>query len=226
MASRTAGQEAYFRDPRHYLTKAPRILRRRDLVQELLGDVSGLHVLDLGSGTGAISAPFTSRNRVTMVDSSPGMVGLAGDYAAEHVLGDLTTYSGPAADIVLCIGVLAHVEESGPVIEAVARNLRSAGRCILQLSDAEAPVNRVNRLVHDFANRLGRRLRYRPTPLPEVLALARDNGLRLIDQRRHLLVVPGMQRLLGPLLAPYDRLVANSRLSRFGSEHLLLLQKD
>jgi hypothetical protein len=67
---------------------------------------------------------------------------------------------------------------------------------------------------------------YRPTRRADILAMAAANGLSLVGERSHLLVLPGMPRLLGAALVPYDRFIRrHPALARHGVDSLLLLQK-
>ena len=228
VSSRSQVARDYFAEPRRYLRANYRIVRRAELVRDLLGDAKGLRVLDMGCGCGRVSAWLAPANDVTMIDSSPAMVRLAARHGSRAVVADALDYARGGHDVVLCIGLLAHVDDASAAIEAVARNLKPGGRAIVQFSDAARPVNRIATRLF----RMRRRLRCGALDLQRtdgsaVLADAGRHGLRLVDQRDHLVILPGVPRLLGRWLVPYDRFVAaRPRLARLGMDTLLLLQKD
>jgi S-adenosylmethionine-dependent methyltransferase len=124
-----------------------------EAVREVLdghdGDV--LDVLDVGGGTGGFAVPLAELgHRVTVVDPSPdalaslerraGDVGVAvsavqGDAAG---LGDVAEPS--SADLVLCHGVLEHVDDVDPALRALATVLRPGGVLSLLAANRNAVV--------------------------------------------------------------------------------------
>lgn len=219
---------AYFSKAEPYLRRNYRIEARSELVRDLIGRPSGARILDLGCGNGAISLQYAASNSVILVDNSAAMLDAAGRKATElgvaysALQADACDVEVEPVDIVLAIGILAHVAESEGLIAAAARNLKSGGRLVLQFSDAGLPLNRLGSVLFRLRGR-----RYRRTPRAEILEIAEANALRLVGERSHLLVVPGMPRLIGRLLLPYDRLVRRLPwLARHGLDTLLLLQKQ
>lgn len=103
------------------------------------GDASGaLDVLDVGGGTGGLAVPLAAlHHRVTVVDPSPDALASLQRRAGETgvsvraVQGDaagLLDVAGPAsADLVLCHGVLEHVDDVDPAVAALAAVLRPGG---------------------------------------------------------------------------------------------------
>jgi SAM-dependent methyltransferase len=219
---------AYFARAEPYLRRNHRIALRSEIVRELIGEPSGKRILDLGCGNGAISLPYAKSNAVMLVDNSAAMLEAAREAAAELGVTSYTAHRADAssvevepADIVLAIGVLAHVDDAAAILGAAARNLKSGGLLVLQLSDASRCLNR---LAHMLFRLRGRD--YRPTRRADILAMAAANGLSLVGERSHLLVLPGMPRLLGAALVPYDRFIRrHPALARHGVDTLLLLQK-
>jgi SAM-dependent methyltransferase len=123
-----------------------------DAVQ-IAGDGTPLDVLDLGGGTGGDAVRLAQLgHRVTVVDPSPDALaslhrrgieaGLA--EAVTGVLGDasdLLEHVVPASfDLVVCHGVLEHVDDPGEALAAVATVLRRGGRVSVMVAGRNAAV--------------------------------------------------------------------------------------
>jgi S-adenosylmethionine-dependent methyltransferase len=117
------------------------------------GDDSRLDVLDLGGGTGGDAVRLALLgHRVTVVDPSPdalaslhrrgveaglepGVHGVQGDAT------DLHEHVAPASfDLVLCHGVLEHVDEPAAALAGVARVLRPGGHASVVVAGRNAAV--------------------------------------------------------------------------------------
>jgi 2-polyprenyl-3-methyl-5-hydroxy-6-metoxy-1,4-benzoquinol methylase len=118
MPSKSAKVEAFFSDPDPYLRNNCAIAVRSTLVKDLLGEIRHSRILDLGCGDGSVSVHFLAqRNSVTMLDLSWAMLERARantppEYRSrvDYVNADLLDFEAERPyDVVLCIGVLAHV---------------------------------------------------------------------------------------------------------------------
>lgn len=102
-----------------------------------LGDVSGLELLELGSGAGEGAVFFAKRGaRVTATDLSPGMLEVVQRLAARHGTSvetvatsaeDLSAFPDARFDIVYCANLMHHVNIAKCVAEA-HRVLKPGGR--------------------------------------------------------------------------------------------------
>jgi SAM-dependent methyltransferase len=113
-----------------------------DAVEAASTAAAGLDVLDLGGGTGGDAVRLAGQgHRVTVVDPSPDALAALDRRAAEAnleppggvtgVLGDTTDLAEhiqPASfDLVICHGVLEHVDDPGQALAATAAALRPGG---------------------------------------------------------------------------------------------------
>jgi 2-polyprenyl-3-methyl-5-hydroxy-6-metoxy-1,4-benzoquinol methylase len=110
-----------------------------------------VEVVDVGGGTGGFAVPLARLgHRVTVVDPSPDALASlerrAGDAGVQvrAVQGDaaglLDVVPAAAADLVLCHGVLEHVDDPAAAVAAQARALRPAGALSLLAANRHAAV--------------------------------------------------------------------------------------
>lgn len=110
-------------------------------------------VVDLGGGTGGLGVDIAeSGHRVTVVDPSPNALAALEQRAAEAgvadrirgALGDAHTLvslvGAASADLVICHGVLEHVDDPGEALTAVARVLRPGGYLSLLVAQRSGAV--------------------------------------------------------------------------------------
>lgn len=116
----------------------PLVKLEEPIVDEMLGDVRGLHVLDLGCGTGRHSIRLANQGAiVTAVDFSPGMLAQAQhktDEPIRYVSSDLQKplpFGKAAFDRVTCCLVLDHIHELGPLFREIHRLCRPNGSVVL-----------------------------------------------------------------------------------------------
>ncbi len=113
----------------------------------------GLDILDAGGGTGGFAVPLAQLGHtVTVVDPSPDALASLDRRAAEaEVTGRIHGVQGDAAglldvvapasaDVVLCHGVLEHVEDPAAAVTALARVLRVGGVLSLLVAQRTAIV--------------------------------------------------------------------------------------
>lgn len=159
-----------------------------------------LDVVDVGGGTGGFAVPLAvAGHRVTVVDASPDALAALRRRADEAGASDGVTaiqadavgladaVGRAAADVVLCHGVLEHVEDPAAVLTAVADVLRPAGAVSLLVAQPLAAV--VHRAV---SGRVAEALRLLEAPPPRLDAT--DDLPRRLDAGavRGLLVRAGM----------------------------------
>ena len=109
------------------------------LVEELLGDVRGLEILDLGCGTGRHSIRMAAAGaRVTAVDFSSGMLEQAREKAGSsdirfqaHDLSQPLPFPEKSFDRVLCALVVDHIEDLDRLFSEMHRVCRPAGYVVV-----------------------------------------------------------------------------------------------
>ena len=122
-----------------------------DVLRKVAGGSQPLDVLDVGGGTGGFAVPLAALgHRLTVVDPNPDALASlqrrAGEAGVEvrAVQGDaagLLDVVGPgSADLVLCHGVLEHVDDLAPAVTALVAVLRPAGTLSLLVASRNAVV--------------------------------------------------------------------------------------
>jgi SAM-dependent methyltransferase len=114
---------------------------------------SSLDVVDAGGGTGGFAVPLaTMGHRVTVVDPSPDALAALERRAAEaevtdrvqavqgEVAGLLDVAAAGAVDVVVCHGVLEHVDDPAAAMSMVSAVLRPAGLLSLLAANRNAVV--------------------------------------------------------------------------------------
>ncbi len=114
------------------------VLARLEALRPLLGVVPGTDVLEIGCGTGRVTAwlaEAVAPGRVSAIDFSPAMLELARerDIDAEFRLADACADElGQAAfDLVFCMHVFPHFRDPAGALRRIASALRPGGRLLV-----------------------------------------------------------------------------------------------
>jgi 2-polyprenyl-3-methyl-5-hydroxy-6-metoxy-1,4-benzoquinol methylase len=227
--------KGYFSDPDRYVRNNPYIELRADAVRRLLPRFTRKSILDLGCGDGRISIPLVGdSDELMLVDSSASMLDLARANVppkmanqVRYICADLAEFEPPRTyDIVLCIGVLAHVYDPSATLRQVARSVAPNGCAIIQLTGSAYFLGRATqwlyalkrRLIDSSAHTLNNlTLRYVCT---ELLAA----GLKFSSSYRYV-SVPGVRRLPPAATRAVVRAANHGSLSSWGGEVLALFTR-
>ena len=224
-----------FADPQPYLRNNPYVDLRAEAVRRLLPRREGLSIIDLGCGDGLISIPLaTDSCDLLLVDSSAGMLDRARSNVPTGAMNrvryecvDLADFeSRQKFDIVLCIGVLAHVRNPAATLRQIADLVGPHGCAVVQLTDDSYCLGRLTHKVGE----LRRRLSDAPShtlnhmTLQSVCSELQSTGLHLLNSYRYVFV-PGLRHLPSPMTRAVVRAVNGSSLSQRGGEVLALFTR-
>lgn len=149
-----------------------------DYQHRLIAPYCGRSVLEIGAGTGALSARFVDRDRLVVTDVDPDAVAhlrgrfaprpevtvRAFDLAAGDVLDD-------PVDTAVAINVLEHITDDAAALAALARSVRPGGTLVLFVPGYD-------QLYGDFDRRVGHVRRYTPATLRGAIERAGLSALR------------------------------------------------
>jgi ubiquinone/menaquinone biosynthesis C-methylase UbiE len=199
---------------------------RLRLACELAGASAG-RLLDCAAGTGEITCALLKSgtfSHATVVDVSQGMLQSAKELlkaqitntAIDFVHSDVFDFnpSGSGFDLILCLGLIAHVGRLEILLRHLKSMLTPSGRIILQTTLTDHLGTRVVRAV-TAQRELGQR-GYRISWFSQRdIANACDaTGLRALEMRRHSLGIP-----FGDRLWPWANFQLEKRLQRLASRH-------
>jgi len=209
MTSKTEQVKSLFEVPDKYLR--PRqydIQIRVETVEQFTEHLTVDRVLDIRCGDGSLSLPLLPRCRkLTLLDLSSKMLDLARNKIPTDRANDVELINGSflgsdlspqSFDLILCVGVLAHVDSPAAVIAEIARLAKPGSSVILEFTDSfhfwGVPVVLYQKLLkllrpEPYAlNRLKRR---------QIISLCHDNGFRTSALFRYGLPPLGTSKVAG-----------------------------
>ncbi len=236
LAQRHARVREFFGRGSSYLEKDFGLRVRATVVSEFVGEVGGSDILDVGCGDGSISRQFWGRgNRVTLFDISAAMLEQAraraqgvGDCTLEFVQGELLSQKfATRYDLILCLGVLAHVASPADAVQVLARHLKPGGRLVLQFTDHGRWMSRALGLYRFWATQRRSGYRAHRMSFREVEGWTAAAGLARRQFRRCELSLPGMGRLPNEMLFRFGlRTMRSPILSRLATDVIMLLERS
>jgi ubiquinone/menaquinone biosynthesis C-methylase UbiE len=242
MASKTKQVKSLFEKPDKYFSRRESDIRiRTETVQHFTNSMMFDNVLDIGCGNGAISLPLLPRcRRLTLLDLSSKMLELARQQIPLERTRDVHMINGDfiganlarsSFDLILCIGVLAHVDSPAAVIAKVSGLAKPGSWVVLEFTDSFHFSGVPNVIYLELLNLL------RPEPYGlnrlrrrQVMGWCSENGLRPCALYRYAFPLPGTSIIVGQqelyrwtryMFGPSDR----NRNGWMGNEFLCFLQK-
>jgi len=195
------------------------------LILELIGDVSGCRVLDVGCGDGELALELARRGAiVTGIDASAAMIEAAKGRAKQHKA-DITFQVARAEelpfptqqfDVVTAITILCFVDDVSAVFREMARVLKPGGRLVIGELGKWSTWAAARRIRAWLGSELWRQARFRTAK--ELRAHAEQVGLA-VQSMRGAVFYPRL-RLAMRLLSPFD--LAIGRFVTFGAAFVAL----
>jgi SAM-dependent methyltransferase len=230
--------QRYFDRDTTYLRKDFNIRMRAEIVKSLVGPICESKILDLGCGDGSISRQFrNNRNRVVMIDASADMLDLAsgaggesGSCECEYIQANFLEHTlSERFDLILCLGVLAHVPSIDDVFRSIRLHLFDTGRCIIQWADNERVTGKVMAMYGAMREKINGIYGYKLNHLrsSDVISTARQHGLFPLSLKRYHLMMPGMGKLPNDVLYQFQRMtLSNPALRALSTDVIGLFSVD
>jgi ubiquinone/menaquinone biosynthesis C-methylase UbiE len=218
-----------------YLKRRSQIDIRAFVVREFLSESIKDTIIDFGCGDGTVSLQFLPEaKKITLVDFSESMLNACKkkvpqqylnrvEFIARNIVDYIPTRK---YDIVLLLGVLAHVQDGHQTIKKVCECLKPGGVCIIQITDS---AKLLSKMLYTYA-RLTRRIssheyyyELREMSFSEVNQVASSMGLLLLRRARYF--IPPFAHCLfnGPMVKKLGlSIMKNQFLSSIGSEVILM----
>lgn len=208
---RTAETKQAFERPQWYLeSRGYNIRIRAEIVQEVVQNRKAERILDIGCGNGSMSVPLLSpNNRLTLLDLSSSMLNIARSQVPQELLSHVDTVNvgfmqanlePRTYDLIICLGVLAYVDDVQKFVNKLTILLKPGGIIIIECTDSQhfvshlisayegllglfkpptvhlyrRPSSRIIRAFDNVGYELRRAFRY-SLPLPLVRKLFNDN---------------------------------------------------
>jgi len=145
-----------FEQAGRYLEKRRYDIRiRAETVKAMADGLEFSRILDIGCGDGSISLPLLRLGRhLTLLDFSSSMTAIARSNVPQHLAAsidvrneDFTTaeFAEHSFDLIICIGVMAHVDSPDRLLHKIYQLLKPNGAVILEFTDAYHPVSWIRR---------------------------------------------------------------------------------
>ena len=197
-----------FEQPQWYLTKtAYNIKIRVETIREFVKALKTENILDIGCGDGSLSLHLLDEsNQITLLDRSRSMLDIAQSRIPQSALHRVRTLNtdfmtaqlgGASFDLIICIGVLAYVEDRDLFIRKATALLKPGGTMIVECTDGRHFLTHIARGYAALRIAvLGDKFQTVSRPSSELLAIFAKLGFELRGSFRYGLPLPGLQRLL------------------------------
>ena len=199
---------------------------RLRLACELAAGSAG-RLLDCAAGTGEITCALLRTGRfshATLVDISPAMLESAKHLLSSQIINTQLEFvrsdvfdfkpNDSGFDLVLCLGLIAHIGRLNILLPHLKSMLRPDGRLILQTTLTDHIGTRMVRAVTARRELAQRGYRISWFSQRDVVDACRTAGLQILELRRHSLAIP-----FGDRLWPWGNFQLEKRLQNWASRH-------
>lgn len=234
-----------FEDVAHYLSnRSVDIQFRKDTVRAFAGSIEWRRLLDIGCGDGSISLQLLHPGtQLTLVDLSAAMISRAKANVPESLAQNVRLYNGDflttnleqdSYDLIVTVGVMAHVESVDLFLSRIKSLLRPGGSLIVEFTDCEHLVGRLGRFWSALKECVAP-AKYRTNKLSSsrLHPIFENHGLHLVSTFRYArLPLPGVDQLLS--MQSHYRICrsifgtssSQNTNSGWGNEYICLLTAD
>jgi 2-polyprenyl-3-methyl-5-hydroxy-6-metoxy-1,4-benzoquinol methylase len=231
MSSKKKLVEAHFDDTPKYLCNNAIIPLRKFILKPFLEKIKGKQIVDFGCGNGEISIEYIKDNHVTFVDISLNMLKEVGKNISPEYINNVEIVNlsieefevETKYDVVICIGVLAHVEDISLTINKLSNSLKDQGKLYLQLTDWSKILTWCLYIKNIFRKR--QIYKVNKTTLRNIISHINKSNLEIKHKIKYFPVLPLMSLLSFNCRYKLLKWMYQSPFSYFASEVLLEISK-
>ncbi len=220
---------SYFNATQNYLKNSFGIRIRAELVRDLVGNPEERRILDVGCGNGMVSKQFINRNTITFLDLSENMIALVKQGMSTDELAQSSFFVGSFSDfevhekynIIIAMGLLAHVPDVSECVEWVSSALAPKGVALIQFSNydhvlTKKSINNSKQYSYSI-----NKIRYK-----DIKHIIETSGMKVKKEVQFSFLLPGMGRLPEWFLYRYSKFIAKSGFfSKWGTDFIFLCEK-
>lgn len=230
-----------FENTELYLTYDYNLQIRKETVEAFTVGMNFNHVLDIPCGTGAMSIPLLDRaDKLTLLDISSNMIGIAKKNIPEKYAGKTEAINANffeldleknSYDLIICLGLLAHVNSPEQLITKIAGLLKPGGLLVIQNTDSSHFYSYLIRLYLGAKN-LIRKQSYKLNNVPAkfIEGKLQENNLELLKSYRYNQSFLGFSNLFSNekkyrLTSKFFGNAKQAKNQSFGSDYTYLFRK-
>ena len=228
--------KAFFDNTDNYLKNNSNISLRKRIIKTLIGDKKGNRILDVGCGDGELSKDYIFNNNVDFLDISNNMLDIIKKKIKKKridnikfIQGDFLNYHfDKKYDLILFIGVLAHVDSVKISIKKVSDLLNKNGIAIFQFTNTS---NLIGMFIYLYYNNFysffskNKNYRLNKIKLNDLNSEFEKNGLTLKKKISHASLLPGMGLFSKKFRNSFQNFTIKNHISFYGSEVFLRVEK-
>lgn len=195
--------KAFFDNTDNYLKNNSNISLRKNIIKTLIGNKKGDRILDVGCGNGDLSKDYILKNNVDFFDISQNMLDILKKTIKKEkidsirlIQGDFLNYHfDKKYDVILFVGVLAHVDSVKISVKKVSDLLNKNGVVVFQFTNTSNFIGMFISLYYNiFYGYFGKNKNYRlnNVKLKDFYSDLKKNGLKVEKKISHSSLLPGM----------------------------------
>ncbi len=233
-----------FENAPHYLKGRQVDIRfRTQAVKHFSQGIAWRRLLDIGCGDGTISLQLlTAESQFTLLDLSASMAAIAKANVPTALAANVNVrnenfqaadFTGEVFDLVVTVGVMAHVDSPDKFLGKIKKVLRPGGSLIIEFTDCRHFMGRLERFTSNLKEFLKPgRFRTNRLSFAQVSQLFERHNLKLVSTFRYSMVpIPGIQKAVKPgvLYKMVSMIFGNPAKNRnawLGNQYICLLKAE
>jgi 2-polyprenyl-3-methyl-5-hydroxy-6-metoxy-1,4-benzoquinol methylase len=223
--------KAAFDNADKYLRGNSAISVRVSLISDMIKDLSYSDYVELGCGDGTIALSLLDENKkLVLVDISNEMIRRAKEKTppdlvnnVEYIVCDIYSYKPNVEfDLVICVGVLAHVPSIEELITRIGSLLKKDGYLILQFTEANSLFGW---FIYKFMKKAYGSYEVNKTSYSYLKPLLENGNLKLLRKKIYSDSSIGLSLLSFKIAYKFKLFTSRVNLSQLFSEVILLLKR-